>query len=62
MREKILKTRFYLTDDSCNPIDIESLDIVSCNEDHLLCNNWTYESWNDAIEALIVQLEFMKRE
>lgn len=53
---------FYFTDSSCNqldPFDIELLGTIKTGEKIQL--DWSFKSKNEAIDAMIKQLEGMKK-
>lgn len=55
-----MSERYFLTDDSCEPLDIESLSIESCSTDELECDSWTYSSKKQVIDLLEKILKRMK--
>ncbi len=53
-------TRYYLTDDSCEPLDIDALGVMSGSEDDILFIDWTYDSTEDLIADLERKIKEMK--
>lgn len=50
-------TRYYLTDDSCEPLDIGSLSITSTDEPNRNDCDWCYDSKEDLLANLKRQLK-----
>lgn len=45
-----MSIRYFVTDDSCFPLDVESISITCDDVD---CSEWTYHDKNEAMNALL---------